>query len=327
MFDKNYVLVMFRTIESDRKIIEETIGDLAKVFYLRDLDEDEKAKIIPQVKVIITGSGRDLSRDLIESATSLEMIQTLSAGVDNVPFQIIPENIIVCSNAGGNAQAVAEHALALLFAAVKRVVYHTEKMRKGIWERRKYGILLRGKKLGIIGLGHIGAEIAKMAKALGMKVYGINRSGKTDVPVDFIGTPKDLHKVLSEADIIVISLPLTKYTRGLIGAKELGLMKKNAILINISRGEIIDQRALYEHLRNNPEFIAALDVWWRYPKEEERIYQDYPFHELENVIMTPHIAGFTPEIREQVIRNAMENVARYLRGEKPRNIVNRDDYV
>ncbi len=324
---KPIVLVTFRANENDRKIIEEELSKLADVKYLLDMNQNYLRRISDRVRAILTGSGRDLKEDLIKELINLEMIQTLSAGLDHVPFHIIPDHVIVASNAGGNARAVAEHALALLLSAVKRIPQHTEKMRKGIWERRKYGVLLKDKVVGIIGLGHIGREFAKMAKALGMRVYGINRSGQTDVDVDFIGTLRDLDRVLRQADFILIALPLTRETKGLIGENEFRLMKRNVILVNVGRGDVIDQKALYEFLRTNPGAIAALDVWWRYPKRDEPTFQDYPFHKLENVIMTPHIAGFSPEIRENVIRNAVENIARFLRGEKPRNIAKKEDYI
>jgi len=319
--------VTFRVRDEDKRIIDCMLRDLAEVIYLlpnKTLDP----KNLERIRVIITGSGLDIPDFVLEKAENLELIQTLSAGVDTLPLDRIPPNVIICSNAGGNSRAVAEHVFAMILSAIKRIIYHHKNMEKGIWERRRYGSMLMGKTLGIIGLGHVGREIAKIGKCFGMRIYGINRSGKTDVDVDFIGTPESLDFVLRESDIIVISVPLNKYTRGLIGAKELNTMKKNTILVNVSRGEVIDQRALFEHLRRNPEFVACLDVWWKYPeKDTKTCLQDFPFHTLPNVIMTPHIAGFAREIREQVIKHAVENVRKYLLGEKISNIVRREDYL
>lgn len=322
------VLVTFKAKNRDKEIIQGLLDDKGAVFFVDEISQDKLEEIIPQVNIILTGSGLDLKKEYLEKAENLEMIQTISAGVDYVPFKWIREDVIVCSNAGGNALAVAEHAIALLLSAAKKIVYHHENMRKGFWRRRIHGVLLRGKKLGIIGFGNIGKLVAKFAKAFEMRVLAINRSGKSDMEVDFIGTLNDLDYVLSSADFIVLALPLTKETKGLITKEKLRLMKKNAVLINVARGPIIDQKDLYEHLKSNPEFIAALDVWWEYPEDLNKPkFQKYPFHELENIIMTPHVAGFSSELREYVIRHAVENIVLFIEGKKPRNIVNRESYI
>ena len=188
--------------------------------------------------------------------------------------------------------------------------------------------LLSNKIVGIIGFGHIGVELAKMLKALGAKVYGINRSGKSPIKINFIGKLDSLNYVLSNSDIIVIALPLTKTTRGFFNRDKFETLKKNVIIVNISRGPVIDAQALYHFLKQNKDAIAALDVWWKYPENYDKIvYQDFPFHELDNVIMTPHVAGFSPDIRRDVFRNALLNIKRFLMGEKPTNIVDKCDYI
>ncbi len=326
--DPPKILVTFKTKPGDRELIKSELSDLAQIFFIDQLKGKILQDILAKIDVIFTGSGLDLTRDILELAINLRMIQTLSAGVDYLPFKLIPHRVIICSNAGGNAIAVAEHVFALILSAIKRIIYHHENMKKGLWKRRDYGYLLYGKTLGIIGLGHVGREVAKIAKCFGMRVYGINRSGRTDVDVDFIGKVDDLDFVLRESDIILLSLPLTKYTRNLINREKLRIMKNNAILVNISRGGVVDQEALYYHLRDNPSFIACLDVWWEYPQGgETRCYQRFPFHELGNVIMTPHIAGFSREIRQFVIKHAVSNIKRFLTGQKPINIVDPRDYV
>jgi len=322
------VLVTFKARREDKDIIGRYLNSLAKVYFIDELEEKELDNILPEINIILTGSGLDLSSELLRKTRNLEFVQTLSAGVDSLPFSDIPEDVIICSNAGGNAVAVAEHTWALILAATKKIVYHDNNMRKGLWKRREYGMILRGKAIGILGLGHIGREVARIAKAFGMRILAINRSGKTDMSVDFIGTLDDIDYLLRNSDIIVITLPLTRWTRGLIGHRELALMKPNAILVNVSRGPIVDQKALYEHLKSNPNFVACLDVWWRYPpRGSDKAFQDYPFHELSNVIMTPHIAGFAPEIRPEVIKKAVENIVRYIKGERLLNVVRREDYV
>ncbi len=325
---KPIVLVTFRANENDRKIIEEILSDVAQIVYLKEIDKGEMDTVLSDVKVVLTGSGRDLTKEIISKMKNLEFIQTLSAGADNIPFQLLGEEIIVANNAGGNAKAVAEFALALILSALKQIPRRDRYMRKGIWLRRIPHELLSGKIVGIIGFGHIGVELAKMLKSLGAKVYGVNRSGRSPIKIDFIGKLDSLNYVLSKSDIIVLSLPLTKHTRNFFDESKFKLLKRNVILVNVGRGSVINQRDLYNFLKSNPDAIAAIDVWWRYPERyEEQIFQDYPFHELDNIIMTPHIAGFSPDIREEVFKSALLNIKRFLRGEKPRNIVNRDDYV
>ncbi|MEX0568319.1 MAG: 2-hydroxyacid dehydrogenase [Candidatus Njordarchaeota archaeon] len=322
------LLVTYKTREEDREIIESTLGSILNIFYLERIQEKELLGVARKINIILTGSGLDIPIAILQEMANLELIQTLSAGVEYVPMGKIPKKIIVCSNSGANAQVVAEHAFALILNAAKKVLYHDQNMRKGIWKRRDYGRALFDKTIGIIGLGNIGKIIAKIAKCLGMKIFAINRSGKTEVDVDFIGTIDDLKYVLENSDIIVICLPLTKHTYNLIGKKELEYMKPNTILVNIARGPIIDQKALYSHLVKNKEFVACLDVWWKYPdKGSDVCFQDFPFHELPNVIMTPHIAGFAREIRKKVILHAVLNIKRYVEGKKPNNMINIGDYL
>lgn len=322
------VLVTFKARPEDKEIITSILSKHAEVHFIDELSAEQLERLPPEVDVILTGSGLDLTQEILRDTRNLKLIQTLSAGADYIPFHSLPEKVLVCTNAGANAIAVAEHVWAMILAAAKKIIYHDQNMRKGIWKRRDYGFVLQNKTMGIIGLGNVGQSVARIAKAFGMRIFAINRSGVADMNVDFIGTPDKLDIVLQNSDVVVVAVPLTKYTRGMIGKRELNLMKSTAILVNVSRGEVIDQKALYEHLRDNPNFIACLDVWWRYPsKDLEPVYQDYPFHELPNVIMTPHIAGFAPEIRDRVLIAALENIIKYIRGEKPKNVVDRSDYL
>jgi phosphoglycerate dehydrogenase-like enzyme len=216
--------------------------------------------------------------------------------------------------------------MALLLAAAKNVVRHTEAIRAGRFLQDLMGKSVRGKTLGIVGLGGIGGEAARLAMGLGMRVVGINRHGTSDAPVAWCGTIADLDRLLTESDFVLLSIPLTRHTLGIIGARELGLMKPDAVLINIARGNLIRERDLYEHLKAHPEFVAALDVWWTYPKGDGRPFTQ-PFHELPNVVMTPHVAWAVPEQSARSLEAALENVARFLRGEPPRNVVDRAEYA
>jgi glyoxylate reductase len=193
---------------------------------------------------------------------------------------------------GLNAVAVAEHAMSLMLSLAKNVVKHDRELRgaHGWYTQRVPSISLRGKTLGIVGLGSIGIEICKRAKAFGMKVIAVKRNPseelKIKLGIDFLGSQADLHRILRQSDFVVLSVVLTPETRRTIGEKELRMMKRTANLVNISRGEVIDQEALVKILEERAIAGAGLDVF-----EVEPINPDNPLLKLENVVLTPHVAG------------------------------------
>jgi len=257
----------------------------------------------------------------------LELVQGLFAGVDHLPWEEIPANATVCSNAGAQADAVAEHALALILAAAKRIPFHDAAVREGRFPQEVRSRRLEGLTLGILGYGHIGRSVAVRAKAFGMRILALNRTGGGEGPVDTWLREDEALRLAAESDVVVCCLPLTKRTEGTIGGVFLAAMRPEAILVNISRGKVIDEDALFEHLRTHPEFTAALDVWWRYPREEGDRPYARPFHELPNVVMTPHVAFSATDNAERVLAHALENVSRHLRGEPIRNVAQREEYL
>ena len=164
-------------------------------------------------------------------------------------------------------------------------------------------------------------------RAFGARIYAINSSGRTDDPVEFCGTLDDLDRVLAAADVLVIGIPLTAGTRGLIGARELGLMKDSAILVNVARGAIVDERALYEHLLAHPGFSAGIDAWWDEPRGGAPFHTNYPFFDLPNLLGSPHNSGDVPGIMYYAARQAAENVRRYLVGNAVSGVARREDYA
>ena len=268
------------------------------------------------------------SREFPEDPTaygSLRFVQTVLAGVDHVPFARLPPGVVVCGNAGAYNTALAEHAFALLLAAAKRVVLHATNIRGQEFSQGVAGKQLRGSTLGILGLGGIGKEVARLGRAFGMRIVGITRRGTSDAPVDFVGGPQDLARVLEEADFVVIAVPHTKETHHMITVKELNRMRRDAVLVNIARGDIVREEDLFEHLRTVPTFTAASDVWWRYPKGAGHPFS-HPFHELPNFFGTPHVAWNVPPQRMVALHAAVDNLEAWLDGRPLRNVADPTDY-
>jgi phosphoglycerate dehydrogenase-like enzyme len=185
---------------------------------------------------------------------------------------------------------------------------------------------IRDSVVGVLGFGGIGQASARLFRCVGARIHAVNRSGQTDQPVDWIGTLADLDAVLAVADVAVVSLPLNNVTRGMIGARELSLMKPEAMIVNVARAAIIDEDALYEHLRAHPGFSAGIDTWWEEPRGNAAFATRRPFLELPNVIGSPHNSGITPGTLEAAARHAAENVARLLRGEPVEHVIDRSEY-
>jgi phosphoglycerate dehydrogenase-like enzyme len=186
---------------------------------------------------------------------------------------------------------------------------------------------LAGKTLGILGYGRIGQCLARRARAFDMKICAIRRDPARSVSgaregLDFLGGPERLDEVLKRADYLAVTLTLTADTRGLLGARELELMKPTAFLINVARAEIVDEAALYQALSGRAIGGAALDVWYRYPTTAApTLPARQPFHTLPNVLMTPHMSGWTEGMMEARATVIAENIQRIARGEVPENLI------
>ncbi len=314
--DRPIVLTYIDLTDEARKTLE----PYATVY---DRNDAEVEYILPKVEAVICFK---LDVNHLRKMRNLRLIQAITAGVDALPWSDIPDNVIVCSNAGSNDSAVAEHAWALILSLAKNLHIHIRNMKDGHYEPTVGVNLLEGRTIGIIGLGAIGRRIAEAAKAFRMRVLAVTKSGKSSFECDFVGGPESLDKVLSESDVVVIASPLTKHTYNMINKDRLSKMKKNAILVNIARASIIHREDMLQFLRENPEFRFASDVWWNM---NERFQEDYEFMKFPNVIGTPWIGGGlgNDEVWVNMVNKAAENVVRFLKGEKPLNIVDKSDYV
>jgi phosphoglycerate dehydrogenase-like enzyme len=330
------VVVTFSPSPEMRAALRETLEPVADVTYLPELDSSDRAAALASARAVITwfmAAELDEPAELGEPAEldalrSVELIQLLSAGADRVPFDRLPPDLPVASNAGAYSDPMAEHVLAMALALAKRLPQNHAAMRRGEFDQQTLSQAIRGSVVGVLGFGGIGQASAQLFNALGAQIHAINRSGRTDAPVDAIGTlDDDLDAVLAVAAILVISLPLTRATEGLIGARELSLMKPDAILVNVARAAIVDEDALYEHLHVNPSFCAGIDAWWEEPRGDEPFRPRQPFLELPNVIGSPHNSAITAGSLAEAARCAAANVARHLRGEPVEHLVDRADYL
>lgn len=265
---------------------------------------------------------------LRHAARKLRLIQTVGAGTDQIDFRAVPGTATVC-NVYGHEVGIAEYALMTMLALNRDLIGMDRRLRHGDWSDHDYGRPQRelsSRTVAVIGLGHIGGEVARYAARFGMRVIAITRTADPlrveRAGVSFLGGPTDLLSALSAADFVVVAVPLAAETVALIGERELSAMKEDAYLINVARGEVVNEEALYRALRDRTIAGAAIDVWYRYQTGKERCPPaHYPFEALTNVIMTPHVAGWTEGTVKKRWATINENLRRLNSGESLLNVV------
>jgi phosphoglycerate dehydrogenase-like enzyme len=302
-------------------------------YKLDGMTDDRLSEILPTIDALLIFSWpKQLSPENLQKMTRLKFVQSILAGVNHIPFANLNKGAIVSSNAGAYSDEVAEYAWALLLSAVKRVVELHVSLREEKWTLRRtldagtQVTILHDKVLGIIGFGGIGNSVARMAKGFGMRICAFSRKPKRVKGVRVYSGEKGLENLLRQSDALVLALPLTNETTRIIDRERLTQMKNAAVLVNIARGELVDEKAMYDHLVANPNFRYATDVWW-YKELRESLKTDYPFLSLSNFIGTPHVSGPSGLATGRPVQLAVENMIRYLEGQKPRNTVDPSEYV
>ncbi len=268
-----------------------------------DISYDELKEKIKDFEVLIVRSRTKVTREIIESAEKLTLIARAGVGLDNIDVKAAQEkNIAVINAPEAPTYSVAELVIGLMIAALRGIPRGDMALKEGKWIKKELlGRELNGKTLGIVGFGRIGQEVAKRALAFNMKVLTYDVIGELakkaeELGVEFVGTTKEaLYKLLKESDIITLHVPLLPSTYHMIGREEISLMKNGAVIINTSRGGIIDEEALYEALKEGKIAAAALDVFENEPPTDVSL----KLAQLPNVVATPHIGASTEEAQRK----------------------------
>jgi D-2-hydroxyacid dehydrogenase (NADP+) len=300
---KTNLLILDHDADAYRKALEE---EFPEVTIHACTAEEEIGDFIEKADILLTFR---ISDDFLKRACALRWIQWLASGVDRaLRLPSLKKEMIVTSMRGIHAPQMSEIALLLMLSLSRNFPRIVRNQDRAAWERWP-AELLYGKKAGILGLGAIGQEIARKCRAFGMNVIGIGKRG-ADV-VDALYDPGDLLIAVREIDFLVIVVPLTPQTEKMVGAEVLSSMKPSAFLINLARGDVVDEDALGEALGSGKIAGAAMDVFSREP-----LPQDHPFWKMKNVIITPHLGGTSTIYVDQALTIFEENLRRFLRGER-----------
>lgn len=282
------------------------------------MSPDELIAIIGEYDALVVRSDTQVSKEVIEAGEKLQVIARAGVGVDNIDVEAATRKGIVVVNApSGNIISAAEHTIALMLAMARHIPQANAVLRSGQWRRHDFiGVEVRGKTLGIIGLGNVGTEVMRRAKGLEMRIIAHDPF----VSLEYAGTLGvelvSLDELLRQSDFITLHTPLSELTKGLIGAKELAKVKPTVCLINCARGGIINEQALFEAVEKGKVAAAAIDVFAEEPVTESVLFQS------DRIIVTPHLAASTAEAQTTVALDVAEQIGAALRGQPPRYAVN-----
>ena len=285
--------------------------------------EDGEAGLIRDLRdtdVVVSGL-RPITRKAFFSTEKLRGVVVYGAGLDHIDVAAATERgVYVTNTLGVNSTSVAEFAIGLMLAIARRIPRQNNAVKSGKWSSLEMvGNELCGKTLGVVGLGHVGVRVAALSKGFGMKTLSFTRHGSKDRAarsgVKFV----DLDTLLKESDYIVLCCALTDETRGLIGEREIGLMKRTAYLVNVARGSIVDERALVRALDKKRIAGAGIDVFEKEPPDPSN-----PLLKFEDVVVTAHMAGASAESLKRISMTVAEEAVRILRGEEPKFLVNKE---
>lgn len=329
-------IAFFELEDWEKQIFQDSLQDHTLQFFDSAITE-EIASHIHDVEVLVIFVNSQVSRELISSLLSLKFIATMSTGFDHVDLDAARERGITVSNVPTYGEfTVAEHTFALILAISRKIFESQTRIKEGIFSPEGLtGFDLYGKTLGVVGTGNIGRNVIRIAKGFGMSVIAYNRSYNEQLAQELGFTYKDLDSVLRESDIITLHVPLTDETHHLINDEKISIMKNGAVIINTSRGGVLDTTALLNALESKKISAAGIDVLEEEPllKEEKQLLtKKFNTEELQrvieghmlavnpNVVMTPHNAFNSHEALRRIIDTTIENIIGYNSGE-PKNTV------
>lgn len=314
-------VVVFSQIDTD---IQNKLEQNYQVSYIQPKLGDVNQQLLQQVQDAdgMIGAGRLLNRDNLASATRLKIISSVSVGYDNYELDYLNEKKIYLSHTPHVlTETTADLAFTLLMSAARKVAYLDQWTKQGQWQRTvgeaQFGMDIFGKTLGIIGLGHIGAAIARRGfYGFNMNILYHNRREKPELAQGLNAQYCQLDELLQRSDFVVVAVDLNADSKTLIAAAELMKMQPHAVLVNISRGSVIDEQALIEALKAKQIFAAGLDVYQKEPLKESELFQ------LDNVVTLPHVGSATAATRKKMAELAYQNLVDALEGRVPHYVVN-----
>jgi len=312
------VIVTREIPEAGLRLLE---GFDVAVLHERPPERDELIEAVRGATGILSTATEKIDGGVMDAAgDALRVVANMAVGYDNIDVRAAGERGVVVTNTPGVLdETTADVAFMLMLAAARRLGEGERLLRAGRWEwwgpKQLRGLDVWGKRLGILGLGRIGQAVARRARGFGMEILYHNRSRKVDAEQEIGARYLELDDLLAQSDFVSIHTPLTEETRHLIGAEELERMKPEAVLVNTSRGPVVDEGALADALESGRIFAAGLDVY----EEEPRVHPK--LLDLENVVLAPHIGSASMETRDRMATLAAENLRAVLRGEQPKSPV------
>lgn len=323
------ILVADTNLIPHRARLEDGLPDGAEVAWFDPADTDALREAVRDADVFVGGR---FPAEYAEAATRLRLVHVAGAGTDKVDFDALGPDVLV-ANTFHHEQSIAEYIVAAAVLLRRRYLAQDRALRTGRWATSVYDRsipqpgALYGARVGFVGFGHIGRRTWEVLRVLGAEGVAVTGSGALDAAAEGLQWADDtgaLRRLMAESDVVVVSAPLTERSTGMIGADELAALGPDGVIVNVGRGPLIVEEALYEALSSGAVGGAAIDVWYQYPDASGYGKPSaFPFEDLPNVLMTPHSSGVTDHTFTGRVDDIVANIGRLQRGEELRNLVSR----
>ena len=289
-------------------IVKEEVPNGFRISFLPEQTQQALEESVSETDYILAGGRIKITFDVLERARHLAMIQRSGVGLDALDLDAIrKKGIPLYVNQGVNTQSVAEHSLLLILACLRRLTAIHKNMVNGVWHKQEQGVQtseLMGKTVGIFGMGNVGQALTRLLSPFRVRILYTDQCRREDIELESGVRFVSREQLLRESDIVSLNCALTPETKGIINARSIAAMKPGAVLVNTARGSLVETEALAEALKTGKLSFAGIDV-----HETEPVPEDYPLRNLENVILTPHIAGVTEDSFRAMMHDAFRNIA------------------